>query len=101
MREVHSGCTPTLGALLCAAERESMRIRVAAVLLMHAIVQVFIINFFADSPAVNEWRVLSSYLLELEEKVGVVMTTVHWVRCISSGAERAEGSKCTGSRHRL
>lgn len=30
---------------------------------------VFLLNFFSDSPAVKEWRVLMSYLEELEQMV--------------------------------
>jgi hypothetical protein len=38
---------------------------------------VFIVNFFADSPAEKEFRVLSSYLKELEDMKVCMRTHVY------------------------
>lgn len=38
---------------------------------------VFIVNFFKDSPASSEWRILMEYLEEIQDMTGVNLENMH------------------------
>ncbi|KXZ49100.1 hypothetical protein GPECTOR_23g31 [Gonium pectorale] len=56
-----------LAILLSGSDKNTSQVEFGA----HQVILVFIVDFFADSDANAEWRVLSSYLQELREAGGV------------------------------